>query len=1539
MGWDTTLLKLGTRIRRCCAPSTRFARTARETEKRPGKSGAFRAEAHVWTRALVGLLLVGAAFATSHAQLVGGNAYPISGISSPPTSFASISDAVSYAKANGVTGTGQIVLELSSGYAGEPAPVTIPVITGLSSTLGLTIRPTLGYTALTAVAGTSGSHYAIDLQGGYVTLDGRSGGVGTGQNWTIRCTGSGTGGYGESAVRFDNSLNAMSNLAVRYCILEAEAANTTSGILGVTGAGNLLTSVTLEQNLIRSTGSGATNCRGVGIDISGISNTSNSGLALRGNVINQIYYAGINLTGACPGAEISGNEIAHTAPVTQASANAFSGIYFQTQNMAGASIFNNFIHDLQLTTGSSWVAGILLYNGNSSGNHVRLFNNRVDLGAGIQPTTVPIFGIYTAGGGNGLFDLDYNSVYVGGTPTSGSANSVAFGRYDGGYFTLNVRDNVFFNARSNGGTASGTNWGIALNSTSALTTLNNNDYFANGAGGVLGTNNGGTSGNRYTMAQWQAVVPMDTKSVSQDPHYQNPTTTPPDLTINATIPTQLESGGTAISGIDTDFQGDIRQGSAGYNGTGTAPDIGADEFEGIPVNLNPLVGGINYPINGTQNPPTSFASITGAVSYLNVNGVTGSGQVLLELSPGYLGESAPVMIPVIAGASSTVGVTIRPATGYTALTAVSGTGGNRYAILISGSYVTLEGEAGGTSGTRDWTIRCTGSGTSGYGESAVRFDNTSNTMTNLAVRYCVLEAEAANGTNAILEVTGTGTYTLSNLTLENDLIRSTGSDGTHCRGYGIDFSGATNGGNGGLIIRNNVVNQVAYGGINLTASSEGAQVYGNEISHTVPVTQPSANTFWGIEFNSQTMAGTAIYSNFIHDLQLTNGSSWVAGIYLYNGNQSGSRIRVYNNRVDLGAGIQSTAVALYGIYAYAYYTYAPFDIDYNSVYIGGSPATGSGNSAAFFESYSNNVYSPYYSVRNNVFFNGRSNSGSATGTHWGISIQSTSYFTTLNYNDYYANGAGGVLGTTDGSTSGNKPTLACWQAIVTMDTQSVTQDPHYRNATATPPDLTVDPSIPTQLESGGVAIAGIDTDFQGDIRWGSQGYQGTGTAPDIGADEFEGTHFYLTPLVGGTTHPINGVDSPPTSFATLTSAVNYLNVNRASGSGQIILELSPGYSGEPGPLWIPVIGGLNAGLGLTIRPATGFTAMTSVAGTNDSRSAIRLTGSYVALEGQAGGVSGTQDWTIRCTGPGAGGFGESAVRLDGGSNPITNDAVRFCVLEGEAANQSSAILAVTGTPAYMVSNLTLERDLIQSTGSDASNCRGTGVSVASASNGGNTGLVVRDNLINAFAHTGVHLGDASFQAAAVYGNEICHLVPVTQPAAGPFAGIDFESTQMAGAQVYDNFIHDIQLINASGSVSGVYLGPGNGSGDRVRIYNNRVDLGSGIQPTDVPIYGICASPNGYSGLFDIQYNSVYLGGTPASGSANSAAFCKGSSNYSFDIRNNIFMNARSNSGSASGTHWGISTDGIGGLLRLNYNDYYVNGSGGVLATRRRPGSC
>jgi hypothetical protein len=90
------------------------------------------------------------------------------------------------------------------------------------------------------------------------------------------------------------------------------------------------------------------------------------------------------------------------------------------------------------------------------------------------------------------------------------------------------------------------------------------------------------------------------------------------LHIDPTIPSYAESGAVNIAGITNDFDGQTRQGNTGYSGLGTAPDMGADEFE---QNLPPCSGASSGSITAT-----SFSSCAGQhLSLFSVNYSMGSG--------------------------------------------------------------------------------------------------------------------------------------------------------------------------------------------------------------------------------------------------------------------------------------------------------------------------------------------------------------------------------------------------------------------------------------------------------------------------------------------------------------------------------------------------------------------------------------------------------------------------------------------------------------------------------------------------------------------------------------------------------------------------------------------------------------------------------------------------------------------------------------------------------------------------------------------------
>ncbi len=77
-----------------------------------------------------------------------------------------------------------------------------------------------------------------------------------------------------------------------------------------------------------------------------------------------------------------------------------------------------------------------------------------------------------------------------------------------------------------------------------------------------------------TLATYKArVTPMDASAVTEDPPFLSTAGANPNfLHIDTTIPTWVESRGTPIAGISTDFDSDTRN--------VTTPDIGADEMNG-----------------------------------------------------------------------------------------------------------------------------------------------------------------------------------------------------------------------------------------------------------------------------------------------------------------------------------------------------------------------------------------------------------------------------------------------------------------------------------------------------------------------------------------------------------------------------------------------------------------------------------------------------------------------------------------------------------------------------------------------------------------------------------------------------------------------------------------------------------------------------------------------------------------------------------------------------------------------------------------------
>lgn len=316
---------------------------------------------------------------------------------------------------------------------------------------------------------------------------------------------------------------------------------------------------------------------------------------------------GIITGSATPNHILSANTIHSLTNTNATGASVVTGIQFT--GAGGNAVERNYIYNLNVATNSvtAEVNGIRTAAGTTVYR-----NNMIALGAGI-PNAI---GGATSSGLNGINEVlgtnsfYHNSIYISGAPTAGSGSSWAFNSTQTGS-TRNVRDNIFFNARSNSG-ATGKNYAVRVGGTTPNPpglTINNNIYFANGTGAVFGFFN---SLDVPNLGAWKTAVGQDAASFESNPQYNDPTNAVPDLHLHPTNPTLAEGNGADV-GVLNDFDGQTR---ASF----TPTDIGADagNFSGIDV-LAPV---INYtPLANTSSTGNRILS----VSITDVSGVATGG--------------------------------------------------------------------------------------------------------------------------------------------------------------------------------------------------------------------------------------------------------------------------------------------------------------------------------------------------------------------------------------------------------------------------------------------------------------------------------------------------------------------------------------------------------------------------------------------------------------------------------------------------------------------------------------------------------------------------------------------------------------------------------------------------------------------------------------------------------------------------------------------------------------------------------------------------
>lgn len=447
---------------------------------------------------------------------------------------------------------------------------------------------TIANVSLTSVAG---SFYGI-----YNTTGSGTNSINLNGNTIRNLTAVNTGGslvgiYAGAAATLDCSNNIISNLSRNaaggfYGINYAGAANVTfdSNIisdLNSTAADNganvfagfhsVATAKTEKFFNNTITGLTSTSTTG-GINIFGINNgTGTTGNKIFvGNTISNLSLPASG-TGKIYGIKLNGggtqNNLLRNTIHTLSGGNIINGIAITAGTTNDVS--KNKIYGLSSSSLGALVYGMSLTGGASH----NIFNNIIgslNAPAGDNAVSTPnqVVGINATNGVANL-NLYHNTIKIDASTTGANFGSSAVSVDTNP--TLIMRNNILVNSS----VATGTGLSVVLRKPvlTSYDVSSNNNLFYGTAIYTDGTNTDITLNDFRTR-----LVNRDALSVNENPNFIS--TTGSDATylhIDTAVPTLIESGGTLVTSVNEDFDGNTRNASV--------PDIGADEFAGIPTTM------------------------------------------------------------------------------------------------------------------------------------------------------------------------------------------------------------------------------------------------------------------------------------------------------------------------------------------------------------------------------------------------------------------------------------------------------------------------------------------------------------------------------------------------------------------------------------------------------------------------------------------------------------------------------------------------------------------------------------------------------------------------------------------------------------------------------------------------------------------------------------------------------------------------------------------------------------------------------------------
>jgi hypothetical protein len=574
---------------------------------------------------LVILFLVNVMFA--HAQVT---VNPGSG------SYATVNAA--FTAINAGTHTGAITVEIASNTTEPAAPVVLAASgVGAANYSSIEIYPTA---ANVIVAGTSSaSRGVLEFNGAdNITINGNiNNGSGTSRNLTIQNNTANTNVH--AVLWFQSSATSpqlgCTNIVVKNTKIIGNAnvslTRTTStpfqpavAFSSTTFPTSTTTVTALNNSNISFDNNEILRCFG-GLHFGQSTTAALTGLSVTNNTFGSSTAADYCIFRAlyianCSGAMIQGNTLLNIRSTISSSCGA---IELSGATGSNNTVSKNVINGVSNTSTGGWAsAGIYVISGNSN---TTIENNVIyDLQGANYSSVTTTFNTYgirlTSGTGHKIW---YNSINLFGTISSGTtaSASTALGITSTTVTGLDIRNNIFSNLHVStvtGYQAFCIRYSAGYPFTTAGNTVNNN-YYSVPSSNTATTSYflGGTFAAGVTYANLAALQTATGQDAQSLPiiNVPAPFTANNNLVIPAATSTGIESGGVAIAALglpNTDFTGVNRPA-----GSGTAPDIGAYEFEGVAA-----TGCTGAPANGGTASASSTSICAGNSTSLSASGYT-----------------------------------------------------------------------------------------------------------------------------------------------------------------------------------------------------------------------------------------------------------------------------------------------------------------------------------------------------------------------------------------------------------------------------------------------------------------------------------------------------------------------------------------------------------------------------------------------------------------------------------------------------------------------------------------------------------------------------------------------------------------------------------------------------------------------------------------------------------------------------------------------------------------------------------------------------